>query len=46
MQRSALFGFEAFADAEISIDRDLRSPRPGFSQHGYNAEKDVPELHP
>jgi hypothetical protein len=31
LQRSALVVFETSANAEISIDLDLRSPRPGFS---------------
>jgi hypothetical protein len=44
MERPVLF--KASAIAEISIDLDLRSPRPGFSQYGYNAEKDVPEFCP
>lgn len=46
MERLALFVFEAFADAEISVDLDLRSLHPGFNEYGYGAEKDVPELHP
>jgi hypothetical protein len=46
MERLALFVFEASADAEISIDLDLRSLRPGFGQYGYDAEQDEPESHP
>ena len=46
MERPALFAFEASADAEISIDLDLRSLRPGFCEYGYDAEKDEPESHP
>jgi hypothetical protein len=42
----ALFVFGTSADAEIPIDLDLRLPHARFSQYGYSAEKDVPELHP
>ena len=41
-----LFVFGISANAEIPIDLDLRLPRAGFSQYGYNVEKAVPELHP
>jgi hypothetical protein len=41
-----LFVFGTSADAEIPIDLDLSLAHAGFSQCGYNAEKDVPELHP
>jgi hypothetical protein len=40
------FVFGTSADAEIPIDLDLSLAHAGFSQCGYNAEKDVPELHP